>query len=205
MAFTFFFRDLHVLDLVVEHATPILVGRSFARIWDAGCAMGPEPYSLAILFAEKLGPFGFKNLRVFATDLDDCETFGNTIVQGVYPDQELERVPAGLRERYFEPFEKPGYSRVVERVRSRLQFARHDLLSLRPVGDGFSLVVCKNVLLHFSAAQRIEVLRMFHASLAPGGLLAMEQTQALPEELSAVFERVVPDGQLFRKRENACG
>jgi chemotaxis protein methyltransferase CheR len=201
MAFTFFFRDMHVLQRVVEHAAPVLSGRSFGRIWDAGCAMGPEPYSLAILFAEKMGPFAFKNLRVFASDLDDCDTFGPTIAKGVYPCQELDRIPADLRARYFEPAEQPGCLRVVDLIRQRLQFQKHDLLTLRPIGEGFSLVMCKNVLLHFSAEERVAVIRMFHSSLAPGGLLAMEQTQKLPETLSELFEQVVADGQLYRKRE----
>ncbi len=204
MAFTFFFRDLHVLDLVVQHAAPMLVGRSYPRVWDAGCAMGPEPYSLAILFAEKLGPFAFRNLRILATDLDDTGTFGGIIAAGVYPDPELERTPPELRARYFESAAEPGCSRVIERIRDRVRFEQHDLLSLQPVGGGFSLVLCKNVLLHFSAAQRVEVIRMYHASLAAGGLFAMEQTQKLPDEVSHLFERVVADAQLYRRREVGC-
>lgn len=201
MAFTFFFRDMHVLDLVVRYTAPLLMGRSFARVWDAGCAMGPEPYSLTILLAEKLGPFAFKNLRVHATDLDDCGTFGQIIERGIYADGELERIPEEFRTKYFEPAETPGHSRVIESIRRRLCFQQHDLLSLRRVGEGFSLVMCKNVLLHLSAAQRIEVIRMFHSALAPEGLLAMEQTQKLPDELAPLFTRVVDDAQLYRKRE----
>jgi chemotaxis protein methyltransferase CheR len=199
MAFTFFFRDLHVLELVTELATPVLLGRSYARVWDAGCAMGPEPYSLAILFAERMGGFAFNNLRIHATDLDDCDLFGPIITRAVYGDAELERIPQEYRTRYFEPAGDEGQSRVVDRVRSRLTFQKHDLLSLEAVGAGFSLIVCKNVLLHFSAEQRIAVIRMFHGALSPGGLLAMEQTQKLPDALSGMFDRVVTDGQIYRK------
>ena len=201
MAFTFFFRDMHVLELATEYATPCLVGRSYPRIWDAGCAMGPEPYSLAIMFAEKMGTFAYNNLRIHATDLDDCGLFGPIIQKAIYPDQELDRVPEHLRFKYFESAGQSGHSRVVDRVRARLQFQQHDLLSLKSVGEGFSLIVCKNVLLHFSSAQRLEVIRMFHRSLAPGGLFVMEQTQPLPAELNKEFERVVSDAQLYRKVE----
>lgn len=55
------------------------------------------------------------------------------------------------------------------------------------------------MLLHFSAEQRIAVIRMFHGALSPGGLLAMEQTQKLPEAQSGMFDRVVTDGQIYRK------
>ena len=49
MAFTFFFRDQHVLDSIVQHVVPSVMGRSFIRIWDAGCASGEEAYSVAML------------------------------------------------------------------------------------------------------------------------------------------------------------
>ena len=49
MAFTFFFRDMSILDLIGQHVVPAVSGFTRVRVWDAGCAMGPEPYSLAIV------------------------------------------------------------------------------------------------------------------------------------------------------------
>ena len=198
MAFTFFFRDQHVLDLVVQHLVPFLSGRSRPRVWDAGCAMGQEPYSLAILLAEHMNPFGFKNLRLDVTDLDECDTFGPIIREAVYPWEELERVPKDLFEKYFEPAGAKRF-RVADLVRDRVVFQKHDLLSCRPLGQGYSLVLCKNVLLHFQPDERVDVIRMFHSALAPGGFFATEQTQKMPAELEPLFERVVADGQVFRK------
>lgn len=70
---------------------------------------------------------------------------------------------------------------------------------MTPIGQDFGLVLCKNVLLHFSEAQRIEVIRMFHGALMEGGFLAMEQTQKLPGEVEELFEPVVSNAQLYRK------
>jgi chemotaxis protein methyltransferase CheR len=78
MAFTYFFRDSHTLELTVKHMAPEVMGRSRIRIWDAGCAMGPEPYTLAILCAENLGKFAFKNLSIQATDVDEANNFGHS-------------------------------------------------------------------------------------------------------------------------------
>lgn len=199
MAFTYFLRDLQTLEHMVRHVVPYTVGRSHVRVWDAGCAMGQEPYSLAMLFAENMGHFGFKNLYIHATDLDDCSVFGDIIRTGVYQEEEVKRMPGDLLEKYFRPDEKAGYFRICELLRSRIQFQRHDLLSLKPVGDGFSLVLCKNVLLHFQHAERIEVIRMFHRALAPGGFFATEQTQKMPAEVAHLFEQVTADAQIFRK------
>ncbi len=43
MAFTYFFRDLYTLELAAKHLLPFISGSSKPRLWDAGCAMGPEP------------------------------------------------------------------------------------------------------------------------------------------------------------------
>jgi chemotaxis protein methyltransferase CheR len=198
VAFTFFFRDQHVLDLIVKHAEPQLAGRARARVWDAGCAMGPEPYSLAILLAEAMGYFAFNNVRIDASDLDEGHRFGPIVAAGEYPWEELERVPPALFAKYFEPAGVRRF-RVVERVRSRVVFHRHDLLTLTPFGGSYNLIVCKNVLLHFQPAERAEVFRMFHAALAPDGILATEQTQKLPGDVAGLFRQVVSDGQVFRK------
>ena len=42
-------------------------------------------------------------------------------------------------------------------------------------------------------------LHLFHKALAPGGYLATENTQKLPQEVSHLFQQVVPDAQLFKK------
>jgi chemotaxis protein methyltransferase CheR len=205
LAFTFFFRDQQVLERVVEHLLPILSGRSHPRIWDAGVAMGQEPHTLSIMLAERMGHFAFKNLHIDATDVESTGQFAQMIEAGLYPREELSRLPEGILDKYFEPNGRPGYFRVIDTIRRPVAYQRHDLLSLQEIGHGYSLVLCKNVLLHFQQPERIEVLRMFYRALAPGGLLATEQTQEMPRELAPLFQRVIPDGQVFRKVEAPCG
>jgi chemotaxis protein methyltransferase CheR len=201
VAFTFFFRDTHILDLIAEHVIPDLAGFSRIRMWDAGCAMGPEPYTLAIYCAEHMGRFAYRNLRIDASDIDESGHFREIIEAGRYPKEEVQRIPQPLLDKYFVKVEDADDYRVVDEVRQRLAYHKHDLRSLTPIGEGYHLVLCKNVLLHLQAAERVDVIRMFHRSLTTGGYFATEQTQKLPEELEPYFERVSVSGQLFRKRE----
>ena len=120
MAFTFFFRDQQVLERVVEHILPSLAGRSHPRIWDAGVAMGQEPYTLSIMFAERMGHFAFNNLRIDATDVESTGQFAQMIEAGLYPKEELSRLPEGILEKYFEPNGQPGYFRVIDKIRRRV-------------------------------------------------------------------------------------
>jgi chemotaxis protein methyltransferase CheR len=201
MAFTFFFRDLTPLEHAVRFLIAAASGRSRVRIWDAGCAMGQEPYTLAILLAENMGHFAFRNVHISATDYD--EPLLKILRKGCYPGEELQRIPAGLFTKYFQPNGREGHFQVIETIRERVQARHHDLLSLQPCGGGFSLVVCKNVLLHFQPSQRVDVIRMFHQAMEPGGIFVTEHTQKMPDEVSHLFDQLVSDSQVFRKREAA--
>jgi chemotaxis protein methyltransferase CheR len=201
VAFTFFFRDTHVLDLIATHVIPDLAGFSRVRVWDAGCAMGPEPYTLAIYFAENMGRFAYRNLIIDASDYDEGGNFREIIEAGVYAGEGLQRIPAELLAKYFTKLDASDDYVVNEDVRQRIVFHLHDLLTLKPIGSGYHLILCKNVMLHFQPAERVEVMKMFHRSLTTGGYFATEQTQKLPEEMEPYFEQITISGQLFRKRE----
>lgn len=199
MAFTYFFRDMQTLEMIRDKALLQLRSRQRIRIWDAGCAMGPEPYSLAILLRENLGYMYFRNVNILATDIDQSNQFAPIIAEGIYPRAQVERIPSEILEKYFTPDAAGECYQISEEIRKVVHFYRHDLLSLKPVAENVDLILCKNVLLHFSQSERVEVLKMFYHALSVGGFLAVEQTQKIPEELKAFFEPVVTNAQLFRK------
>ncbi len=199
MAFTFFFRDMQTLEMVRDYVLPALRTSRYINIWDAGCAMGPEPYSLAIILRENMGHMIFRNLKIYATDIDGNDQFGKIIRNGVYPRQQVERIPRDIFNKYFTPAGEPDHFVIAEEIRNAVLFQQHDLLTLTPVRKGFGLIICKNVLLHFSEGERVKVMRMFHDALAEGGFLATEHTQKMPDELTGLFEPVVSNAQLFRK------
>lgn len=199
MAFTYFFRDVQTLELARDHALPFLKTRRYINIWDAGCAMGPEPYTLAIILRESMGHMYFRNIRIKATDIDGSNLFGKIIADGIYPREQVERIPQDIFLKYFQAVEPKGHYQIIDDLRRAVSFQKHDLLSLQSVGSDFGLIICKNVLLHFKEEQRIKVIKMFYDALMEGGFLAFEQTQNLPKELTSLFEPVVSNAQLFRK------
>jgi chemotaxis protein methyltransferase CheR len=201
VAFTFFFRDSQTLELAIDEALPSLRGRAFIHVWDAGCAHGPEPYTLAILLRERMSDYIFSNVHIHATDIDS--SFAQQVTAGVFANHEVKRVPPEIFHKYFRPAPAPGFVEVVPELRAKVTFSHHNLLSLRPIREGLSLIVCKNVLLHFDEGQRIDVLRMFHQVLQPGGILVMEHTQKLPDALAPFFQQVAPYAQVYRKVEPA--
>ncbi len=200
MAFTYFFRDLHTLEMVRDHVLPSWRSKRRIRIWDAGCAMGPEPYSLAIILRENMGKMLFRNVAIYGSDVDESGHFGDIIKEGVYQEDQIKRLPKDILENYFEKNGKPGSFILSHEIRKCVSFEWHNLLSLKPIKTDLDLVICKNVLLHFKKEERVQVIRMFHEGLGPGGFLVMEQTQKMPEPLGDLFERVVSNAQVFRKK-----
>src|SRR5215467_11522090 len=73
---TRFFRDVQAWDALADQVLPVLfknrlAGTSF-RVWCAGCATGEEPYSVAILLCELLGPrVKDYEIKIYATDNDE--------------------------------------------------------------------------------------------------------------------------------------
>jgi chemotaxis protein methyltransferase CheR len=200
MAFTFFFRDEQILSMAVEKLVPFTVGRSNVRILNAGCAMGMETYTFAILLAEKMGKFALRNVKIHAVDIDNENVdFGKTVTEGIYHKEHLQRIPEELFKKYFSPADTPDHYIISQDLRNLVTFEKYDLLSLKPLRNDYSLIICKNVLLHFNYSQRIDVINMYHNMLLPGGLLAMENTQAMPEELKDKFLKLLDYSQLYEK------
>jgi chemotaxis protein methyltransferase CheR len=199
MAFTYYFRDKQTLDMIRDYVIPALRTRRYIHIWDAGSAMGPEPYSLAIVLRENMGQMIFRNVKIHASDIDTSDQFAEIIGQGVYQQEHLRSVPKEILERYFEPNEKPGHYTISSEMRNCVSFQRHDLLTLQPIRTNLSLVVCKNVLLHLTSQERVQVIAMFYDALDEDGFFVTEQTQKLPKESSHLFEPVISNAQVYRK------
>jgi chemotaxis protein methyltransferase CheR len=199
MAFTYFFRDLQTLDMIIRHVLPSLRTRRYIHVWDAGCAMGPEPYSLAIILRENMGPMTFRNVKIQATDIDESGHFGDIIRRGIYPEEQVKRIPKEIVSKYFMEDGKPRAFKISNEIRKCVSYKRHDLLTLEPVRRDFGLIVCKNVLLHFSEKERVKVITMFHDALESDGFFVTEQTQKMPGQVAGLWRRVVSSAQVFRK------
>jgi chemotaxis protein methyltransferase CheR len=149
------------------------------RVWSAGCASGEEPYTLALLAAEALGP-GHIPVDVLGTDISGAALAAAAV--GQYRERAVHALEASLRARYFEPQADRTYL-VGQRLRKLVRFRRHNLARdpIPPFGESrFDLVVCRNVLIYFEAPLAEHVIEMLRGSLRPGGVLVLGAADALP-------------------------
>ena len=184
---TEFFRDPKLWDHLRDRILPELIadarreGREL-RVWSAGCSSGEEAYSLAIAIAEALGGDSQPpDVRIFATDVDGAAiTFAR---RGVYPPAALKNVPAPLRGRYFAQAGQ-GFE-VVKRLRSQVIFGEHDLSTRVPFAR-IDLLLCRNVLIYFTAPLQQAALETFAFSLRADGVLVLG-----PSETASVLAGAV--------------
>jgi chemotaxis protein methyltransferase CheR len=163
--------------------------------------MGQEPYTFAILLREMIGPHLYRNVKIYATDIDQYNQYGKIITEGKYPAKDLERIPEDIFTRYFSPHpDEPGYCLISEEIRHAVEFKKHDLLTFEAIRSGIHLIICKNVLLHFTAEERLKVWQMFWDALEDGGFMLHEHTQKLPGEMNERFDPIVMNAQIFRKK-----
>lgn len=197
MAFTFFFRDVQPLKLLCKYISENFRDHKYIHIWSAGCALGQEPYTFAILLRESMGPMIFRNVTIHATDIE--KTYGPIIDRGVYEDDSLKRIPKDLFNKYFEPCDNENKYVITDEIKRRIEFKHHDLRDLNKIGDNFAGIICKNVLLHLKEQERIEVIKMFHSSLAKGGFFLTEQTQKMPERMDNLFKPLSSNTKIYQK------
>ena len=141
MAFTFFFRDVQPLKLLCKYISENFRDHKYIHIWSAGCALGQEPYTFAILLRESMGPMIFRNVTIHATDIE--KTYGPIIDRGVYEDDSLKRIPKDLFNKYFEPCDNENKYVITDEIKRRIEFKHHDLRDSNKIGDNFAGIICK--------------------------------------------------------------
>ncbi len=190
------FRDPRVFRALTAHVFPYLKTYSRLKIWHAGCAQGEEVYSLAILLNEH----GLLDrATIYATDINPraltCAREGIYAV-GKVKDFAKNYFEAGGRENLADYYElMHGHVRFGETLRSRILFAKHDLVEDTSFGE-MQLIICRNVMIYFDSDLRTRVFSLFRESLALGGFLCLGLSEILPQE--AGFEAVSKHDMIFR-------
>src|SRR5687767_6937049 len=95
---TSFFRDREVWAYVAENVLPPLLEehkREPLRVWSAGCSGGHEPYTIAMVLAERVGLDALRErVKIYATDVDE-EALAEARA-AIYPPRQLADVPTEL-------------------------------------------------------------------------------------------------------------
>jgi chemotaxis protein methyltransferase CheR len=194
------FRDPHFFQAFRRHVVPVLRTYPFIRIWQAGCSLGEEAYSLAILLQEE----GlYDRSLIYATDINEATL--HHAREGIYPAELMQTytqnyIQAGGR-RSFSEYYTARYEFALMRpsLQQNIVFSQHNLVSDGPFNE-FNVVLCRNVMIYFSRPLQERTHTLFHGSLSMFGILGLgskETIRFLPHE--QFYEQVEPGEKLYRR------
>jgi chemotaxis protein methyltransferase CheR len=171
---TFFFRDKIPFDHLKEAVLPALAqaraARRALRIWCAASSTGQEPYSIAMCLKEA-GPMlaGWRT-EIVATDL----SLGvlEKSKAGVFSQFEVQRgLPIQMLVKYFT--QNGEMWQLNAEIRGMVQHRQLNLLQDFSHLGVFDVVFCRNVLIYFDQATKINIFERIARMLEPDGVLAL--------------------------------
>ncbi len=206
---TSFFRDVETWDQFRATLKTYLNRKkeqkipSSLNIWSAGCAIGAEPYSIAIMVHELLGSQLLtyeKNLKIYATDFN--EELLSVARRGIYEGEVMRFIPSDILNKFFDPFgSDKGTFKIKYSIRKYVEFSYLDLTLFKHWKQNLDVIVCRNVLIYFSKDLQEQIIRKFYNHLSPGGLLLLGGTEILHSALRDSFEIISVKHKLYRKKE----
>jgi len=181
---TSFFRDPDLFAALRSSILPNVIATNSTgrlRIWSAAASSGQEAYSLAILMSE-MGIY--PPPQIIATDISALVL--DIAAKGHYTDYELLRgvdAPV-LRQKYF--IDQKGGATVKAEIKQSIQFQCHDLRDTSIDFSPLDLILCRNVLIYFEEATRLQVLQRLRDQLRPGGFMILGSAEAIWVEIDGL-------------------
>jgi len=167
-----FWRNAVRWETLRDRFLPELLKRSpRLKAWSAACSTGEEPYTLAMILD---GMGVLDRASILATDIDEGALAKAR--RGLYPERSLREVPTQLIPRYFT--RENGMYLVLERLRRAVRFEKHNLL-LDPFGEGYDLIICRNVIIYFTEDAKKTLYQKLARALRPGGILFVGSTEQI--------------------------
>ena len=202
---TFFFRHREAFDALRDIVFPDLIRRNQAvrklRIWSAGCSIGAEPYSIAILLKRDFGHLlsGWE-VSIIATDIN--RDFLERAREGKFEDWAFRSVSEEVKGGCFS---RSGRSWLIDaQYKQWISFQYHNLVkdpcpSLRNHLDAFDLILCRNVTIYFSQRTVSNLVQELYFSLPANGWLLVGHAEPNVDIYRSFRAVNVPGAILYQK------
>lgn len=203
-----FFRNALTFEYIADRILPAIfyqkkenINRSL-RIWSAGCSMGAEPYSVAILINELFEKEVLKfDVNIFATDIDG--KILKKAQKAAYPFESIKNVKYGLLEKYF-VFRENSFQLISE-IKDLVSFSSYDILDKKSyappesIFGAFDMVFCRNVLIYFNMEHQDLIFDKLYRSLAQHGYLILGEAEIPSAKYQRCFGRVNECCHIYQK------
>jgi chemotaxis protein methyltransferase CheR len=171
---SFFFRDKlpfeHFNDTMLPNLLAARARERRLRIWCAAASTGQEPYSIAMCLKQAEARIAGWRIEIIGTDLS------NEVLEkaksGIYSQFEVQRgLPINQLLKYFT--QNGDTWQISGELRSMVQYRKLNLLENFSHLGQFDIVFCRNVLIYFDNATKIDILGRISKMLPADGYLVL--------------------------------
>ncbi|MDO7841791.1 CheR family methyltransferase [Sphingomonas immobilis] len=199
---TYFYREDHQLTALSREILPAVIRDKrpgdLVRIWSMPCSSGEEAYSIAIWLLENWPLVDAYNIEIVGSDIDTHALDQARV--GRYAERALAKLPAAVVEAYFEP-ERGHRRKIIDDLRESVRFVPANIIERSTLGGlgMFDVILCRNLLIYFDDASRVQAARNLYASLNHGGFLCLGHSESMSRISDAFVMARLEDAIVYRK------
>jgi chemotaxis protein methyltransferase CheR len=191
---TYFFRVPEQFEALMRTALPERnhsLDRRQVRVLCCGCSSGEEPYTIAMLVADRRQSLAGLEIEITAVDLNPAVL--ELAKRGTYSQWSLRATNDYFRRKYFE--RRGSLYELKDEIRKSVTFRQHNLVRSALQGE-FDVIFFRNVLIYFSPETARRAIENMEKMTAEGGYLFLGPAETL-RGLSTAFEIVHTEGAFY--------
>jgi chemotaxis protein methyltransferase CheR len=197
---THFFRSPETFAMLQNQLLPELIAAHAAttrrlRIWSAGCATGPEPFSLAILVSRLIPDLADWDVSILATDINP-DGFAAASA-GEYTQWAFRGTPSWVISGYFDKT-RGGHYRLSPAIQDMVTFRYLNLIE-DPFPTDCDLILCRNVIMYFARDTAVQVADKLRCSLKQNGYLLVTASET-GRDIQGSLTSMILGGEIVYKR-----
>lgn len=190
---TYFYRTPRIWSYTRDFYLPAWFaahpGRTFS-VWSAAASSGEEANTIGLVLQEFKDRNPAFQYQILGTDI--CRDVLKKAETGGYSERSIQHLRDGQPELFkkYISFKDDAYH-VHEKIRSHIQFRRHNLFEVLSGNETFDLVLLRNVLIYFTPADQEKVLAKVRLAIKPDGKLVIGESESLGQ-IQSSFSFVMP-------------
>ncbi len=202
---TCFFRNIPQLTALENKFLPEVVaekskiGFRKLRIWSAASSSGEEPYTLAMVLAEKRTTL-LKDWIIEIVGTDINETVLSQAKEGIFNSYSIRNTPEFYRKKYFKEVGNGNYNLTAD-IKKYVNFSFLNLYDDNKMlfMKSFDFIFCANVLIYFDTSSKSKVVQHMYNNLQPYGYFFVGQSESL-HGVNEKFKTIhFPGGFAYKK------
>jgi chemotaxis protein methyltransferase CheR len=199
---TYFLREDYQFDVLVGGILPEIARRrrpgDKISIWSSPCSTGEEAYSIAIHLLEHWAKADDYAIEIFGSDIDSRVLASAR--EGIYGERSLQRLPNGLRTKYFK---KLGFDKfqIRQELRESIDFSVANIVESVDMARfrSVDVIFCRNMLIYFDDASRRQAVEMLYECMSPGGFICLGHSESMSRISSLFRPRKFGDTIVYQK------